>query len=202
MPFYLSVFSIASCCFMFFYFKWYIKRRTAAKELLAEYRDEVYRLIAEIDNATDRDSLLVEDRIKNLKALLDDADKRIEDRIKNLKAISDNTDKRIAVYLRELDRGRTGVDLYTSLGRGIRSALNTPQTPAPGKQPTAVEKAPTPQAPPGETVPEVPSKRQIRDQIAGLADQGLSPAEIASRLNLSLSEVDLALNLPGRVSRN
>jgi len=169
---------------MFFYFKWYIKRRTAAEELLAEYRDEVYRLIADIDNATDRDSRLVEDRIKNLKALLDD------------------TDKRIAVYLRELDRSRTGEALYASLGRGIRAALNTPQATAtmsaPEKQPTAVE---TPQAPSAETVPKAPSKRQIRDQIAGLAGQGLSPAEIASRLNLSLSEVDLALNLPGG-SRN
>lgn len=173
---------------MFFYFKWYIKRRTAAEELLAEYRSEVYRLIAEIDSATDRDSLLVEDRIKTLKALLED------------------TDKRIAVYVRELDRSRTGEALYSSLGRGIRAAL-TPQAPATtvvpaGKPPAAVEAAPTAQpAPPAETVPEGPSKQQIRDQIAGLAGQGLSPAEIASRLNLSLSEVDLALNLLGRGSR-
>jgi hypothetical protein len=187
--FFVSAFCFAFCLFMFFYFKWYIKRRTAAEELLAEYRSEVYRLIAEIDSATDRDSLLVEDRIKTLKALLDD------------------TDKRIAVYVRELDRSRTGEALYSSLGRGIRAAL-IPQAPAvmpappAGKPPAAVEAAPTAQpAPPAETVPEGPSKQQIRDQIAGLAGQGLSPAEIASRLNLSLSEVDLALNLLGRGSR-
>ena len=174
---------------MFFYFKWYIKRRTAAEELLAEYRAEVYKLIAEIDNATNRDSLLVEDRIKNLKALLED------------------TDKRIAVYLRELDRSRTGEALYTSLGRGIRAALHTPQSPAvpaPRKQSATVETAPVaqpaPQAPSAEAIPEGPSKQQIREQIAGLADQGFPPAEIASRLSLSLSEVDLALNLVGRGS--
>ena len=174
---------------MFFYLKWYIKRRTATEELLAEYRKETYKLIAEIDAATDRDFLLVEERKKTLKALLDD------------------TDKRIAVYLRELERSRSGEALYTSLGRGIRAALHTPQAPvstpaspiqpaaenippAESKAPTAVQSA--------EAIPERPSKQQIRAQIAGLAAEGLSPSEIASRLDLSLSEVDLALNLLGR----
>ena len=180
---------------MFFYFKWYIKRRTAAEELLAEYRAEVYGLIAEIDNAADRDSLLVEDRIKNLKALLDD------------------TDKRISVYLRELDRSRTGEALYASLGRGIRAALNTSpvSAPPPPAQTVSAENIPPAESetdsagqpvPPVESISadENPSKQQIRAQIAGLAAQGLSPGEIASRLDLSLSEIDLALNLLGRGS--
>ena len=178
---------------MFFYFKWYIKRRTSDVELLAEYRTEVNRLIADLDSVTDRDSLLVEERIKKLNALLDD------------------TDKRIAVYVRELDRSRTGEALYSSLGRGIRAALNTPQTPpsasASSGPAAAVENIPpaessiAPSAQHAEAIPERPSKQQIRVQIAGLAAQGLSPSEIASRLDLSLSEVDLALNLLGRSAK-
>jgi hypothetical protein len=181
----LPAVSIGCCLFFFFYFRSFLKRRTSAEELLAEYRAEVYRLIAEIDAATDRDSLLVEERIKTLKALLED------------------TDKRISVYMRELDRSRAGEALYTSLGRGIRAAIGAaPQVS--DRQQTAAESAPAAPAaappappPPVETAPPAgPSaKQQLRAQVAELTGRGLSPAEIASRLGLSLAEVDLALNL-------
>jgi len=179
----ISVCCLVFCCFVFFYVKWYIKRRTSADIILAEYRSEVYRLIAEIDAATDRDSRLVEERIKSLKSLLDD------------------TDKRIAVYMRELERSRSGEALYTSLGRGIRAALNTPPAEE-NKQPPESAAAAVPQQAPQTIQPsaepeEPPSRQQIRIQVANLAAQGLAPAEIASRLDLSLSEVDLALNLLG-----
>jgi DNA-binding NarL/FixJ family response regulator len=41
----------------------------------------------------------------------------------------------------------------------------------------------------------VSSKRRLKVRIAEMSARGLSPQEIASRLNLSLTEVDLALNL-------
>jgi hypothetical protein len=186
----ISALSLALCIFFFFYFRSFLKRRTAAEELLAEYRSEVYRLIAEIDTATDRDSRLVEERIKTLKALLED------------------TDKRIAVYLREIDRSRTGEALYTSLGRGIRSALS-PQPAA--ATPPSSQQSQEPQAAPVQPKAETanisavaippkkkaasPAPNQFRSQVAALAAEGLSPAEIASKLGSSLSEVDLALHL-------
>ena len=187
----ISIFSLVFCFFIFFYFKWYIKRRTSASELLAEYRTEVHSLIAEIDSATDRDSMLVEDRIKKLKVILDDADKRI------------------AVYVRELDRSRTGEALYTSLGRGIRAALKTPVEAQPSKPeqaqsadapnlPARQEPEPAPEAAADKPQPKTRSKRQVRAQIEMMVSQGLPPGEIASRLNISLTEVDLAMNLMGR----
>ena len=220
----ISVFSLAFCVFVFFYTKWYIKRHTSSEALLAEYRKEVYELNAQIDATTDRDIQLIEARIASLKALLED------------------TDKRIAVYVRELDRSRSGEALYTSLGRGIRAALNpaaeTPQPPdakSPDTNPlpvtlklaaarpaaasensvpqVKVRKEPVPKAGQGQAVKKVLPKvkilpeaavksvtttEQIHFQIAGLAAQGFSPGEIASKLDLSLSEVDLALNLLDR----
>jgi DNA-binding NarL/FixJ family response regulator len=175
--------SLAFCCFFFFYFRSFIKKRTAAEELLAEYRTEVYRLIAEIDAATDRDALLVEERITVLKKLLED------------------TDRRISVYVRELDRSRSGEALYTSLGRGIRAALG------PGERATRTEPGPVAAAPPERAaaaeaeapVPAAPprAEKSRKAHIAELAAGGLSAREIASRLDLSLSEVDLALSLLG-----
>jgi hypothetical protein len=200
--------------FMFFYFKWYVKRRTSASGFLPEYRAEVSRLIADIDAATDRDSQLVEERIKKLKEILDD------------------TDKRISVYVKELEKSRTGEALYTSLGRGIRAALKTEAEPAPAQnapvpqlsivrpnieamtQPVSASR----QTPQYESVSAVkqpeysarkntateqqaqkpPSKRQVRAHIDLLANEGLPVEAIASQLGISIAEVDLAMNLRKR----
>jgi len=206
----LSSASLCLCVCGFFFFRWYIERKTAARELLADYREEVYRLIAEIDAAADRDSLLVEERIKTLKQLLED------------------TDRRISVYMRELQRSKAGEAMYSSLGRGIRAALDSrpPQleTPVSQESPTSQElpfpkESPVPQEPSPPQEPSAflkpavsassapsntaaakrkPKKTKIKVQIAEMSAEGLSPAEIASRLNLSLTEVDLALNLMKR----
>jgi len=187
----ISITCALFCVFIFFYFKWYIKRRTSDSKLLDEYRTEVNRLIVEVNAATDRDMQLVEDRIKKLKTILDD------------------TDKRISVYIRELEKSRTGEALYTSLGRGIRAALNTQVEPSPPPEKTEPPKpyavkqdSGIPSEPSGETSAQSPSKtyskRQIRAQIDAMVDQGLPPGEIASRLEISLAEVDLAMNLINR----
>jgi predicted DNA-binding protein YlxM (UPF0122 family) len=192
--------NIAFCIFIFFYFKWYIKRRTAINELLSEYRNEVYRLNAEIDSKTDRDSRLVEDRINRLKTILED------------------TDKRISVYVRELERSRSSEALYTSLGKGIRAALNTNEKKFPANP--AVEVSAAASLPPvsaqktgnevlqfpgkeknnrsksaEEQFPESQSNIQMRSRVEALVKEGLSVAEIASRLDISRAEADLAVNL-------
>ena len=218
----VSIISLSLCVSGFFFLRWYISQRTDAGRLLEEYRDEVYRLISEIDAATDRDSRLVEDRIKNLRILLDD------------------TDKRISVYTRELQRSRNSEAIYKNLGRGIRAALDSipaEQIPAsPAESPVPPSESPAspvagPVSPAETTLPVVenelpftdeekgegqsrsakkqkkrkkantqtpaarPEKPGIKMQIAQMAIQGLSPSEIASKLGISIAEVDLALQL-------
>jgi len=213
----VSVVCFALCLLMFFYFKWYIKKRTQSSGL-DERRTEIARLIAEIDRITDRDSLLVEERILKLKEILED------------------TDKRIALYLKELEKSRAGESLYSSLGRGIRDALSIQeeQSGAPPKliedsvntqsfpsdtirlspaaaantgaqsyqrMPSFTAPAQTPAPPPKETQPPVsapPSKMQIRSHIDLLLDEGISAEEIALRLGISVAEVNLAINLRRR----
>jgi len=169
--------------FLFFYFKWYIKRRTSVSGQLEEYRAEVIKLNAEINSVTDRNLTLIEDKIKKLKELLEE------------------TDKRVSVYAGELEKSRRGEALYTSLGRGIRAALKT-EEPAPASpllSPVRPQETLTPPAqdtgaqepPPSKP----PSKRQIRSSIDLLLNEGLSPDQVASRLNISIAEVNLAVNL-------
>ena len=188
----ISIISLCLCISGFFVFRWYVARKTAASSLLTEYREEVYRLIANIDAATDRDSLLVEERIKTLKQILDD------------------TDRRIAIYIRELQRSRNTGDMYTSLGRGIHAAPDL-RPPAPeAKPPSAalrtMDDIESAIQPPAQAViaakkrsskktPIQPEKPKKKVQIAEMSAQGIPPSEIASRLGLSLAEVDLALNL-------
>jgi len=196
----ISIFCLVFCLLFFFYIKWYIKRKVSASELLAEYRAEVYRLNAEINAVTDRDSMLVEDRIKKLKEILED------------------TDKRVKIYMQELERSRTGEALYTSLGKGIRAALKTPaeMPPASDHEPEMSAQAPkltlvrqekassdfsvpvSAHSPsPSAAQPESKqySKWQIRNQIEELVKENLSPAEIASRLKISITEVEIAMSL-------
>ena len=150
----ISIISLSLCVSGFFFLRWYISQRTDASRLLEEYRDEVYRLISEIDAATDRDSRLVEERIKNLRQLLDD------------------TDKRISVYTRELQRSRNSEAIYKNLGRGIREALDSipaAQTPVAPEAPPAEPASSAGQASPAEPAPPVKTESP--------AAPGASPAE-------------------------
>jgi len=195
---------------------------------MEEHRTEVVKLIAEINSVTDRDLQLIEDRVVKLKEFLE------------------KIDKRIAIYENDLEEHTqpakpAGETLYTSLGRGIRSALKTPvetqsvplQTEHPFDsrqlslalhssaesqtepvrndnrvtvQSTPVTAAPVPAQPiPAQLIPaqlvinepliKPPSKKQIRAHIDSLVNEGLSPHEIASRLEISVAEVNLAMNL-------
>jgi len=144
--FVISIISLSLCVSGFFFLRWYISQRTDASRLLEEYRDEVHRLISEIDAATDRDSRLVEERIKNLRTLLDD------------------TDKRISVYTRELQRSRNSEAIYKKLGRGIREALDS--IPAASENPLTSASPPPPEELESSTAPETASMQEMEETTA------------------------------------
>jgi len=171
---------------MFLYFKRYIKKQTSVSGQLEEYRTEVIKLNAEINSVTERNLSLIEDGIKKLKEIMEEADRRV------------------SVYAGELDKSRRGEALYTSLGRGIRAALKTEEEPPPApvlparpKELASLTRQEPPSAPAVKETPpsKPPSKRQIRSSIDLLLNEGLSPEQVASRLEISIAEVNLAMNL-------
>ncbi|MDR2397212.1 MAG: hypothetical protein LBD74_00455 [Spirochaetaceae bacterium] len=221
----LSVISLAACVIFFIYCRAYLRRRTGSERILAEFREEVYQLIGEIDAATDKDALLVEERIKNLRSILEEVDKRMN------------------VHLREMDRRRSQEEAYAELGRkhslsGASSALIQPfptvydrfagasapvNTEALPHEEIAAAETELPAAtvvgfsPPGaDSVPPrlkreplgpriVRSAREItpkappfQEQVADLSKAGLSAGLIAARLGVSLSEVELAIAIAER----
>jgi len=222
----ISIVCFAFCIIIFFYLKWYIKKRTSGSELMngtgfdAQYKEEIFRFISDIDRITDRDSQVIEERIKKLNTIIEDADKRI------------TLLEQRALDVKELEKSKNSETLYKSLGRGIREALyfpseveieypedsieisqvqtenksneNAPVLPAVYKPPNpnfeamiqqeAAQHTSLPQAvAQPQAVPL--TKQQIRLQIDLLIDEGLHPEEIASRLGISAAEVNLALNL-------
>jgi hypothetical protein len=102
----LSAASLIICGFSFVFFGVYLRRRTGPKRILAEFKEEVDKIILEIDSTTERDLTLVEDRIKALKTLLENADRRVAD-----------IERHIAVSVREQERHRTQEAAYAALGR-------------------------------------------------------------------------------------
>jgi len=198
--FIVSIICFALCFVMFFYLKWYIKKNRASADGLGEHRTEVAKLINEINSVTDRNLQLVEDSISKLKKITEDTEKRIEE------------------YKNAIEIKPSSNNLYTNLGRGIRSALKNPEEqpplPPPGLQtehplkprhlspettaglyeiPVKAENKPTVKTEP--PVQKPPSKKQIRSAIDSLVNEGFSPEEIASRLEISIAQVNFALNL-------
>jgi hypothetical protein len=129
--------SLILCGFSFVFFLTYLKRRTGRdrilSELLADLREEAAKIEREINAVTDRDITLVEDRVKTLRALLED------------------TDRRIAVYAREFERRRSQEETFAALDGEIPpemppGTVKNTRTAAGGAYP-APEKAAVPAVP-------------------------------------------------------
>jgi hypothetical protein len=183
--------SLALCALFFAFFYLYIRRRTASERILADSQDEVNRLIAEIDRATDRDARLVEERISSLRKILEEADRRI------------------ALLSRDLDRRQASAELYTALGKAPSVSQTAPPA-APGAGPlpaaspplstlsSAVPGAPGPSSPAAPSAAAVPAVRPLTERVAELSRQGFAAELIAARLGVSLSEVELAIAVSRR----
>jgi hypothetical protein len=196
--FVVSIICLAICFIMFIYLKWYVNKRTSASGL-EEHRAEVAKLVVDINSVTDRNLQLIEDSISKLKKFLEEAEKRIDE------------------YKDAIQIKPSGEALYTNLGRGIRAALTNTgeQLPPPqlrNEHPLksrqlsletqrAVDFFEPPVKPENKTAQDAPvaqkppSKKQLRSAIDLLANEGLPAEEIASRLDISIAQVNLAMNL-------
>jgi hypothetical protein len=213
----LSVFSILLWGFSFVFFLRYLGRRTGQKRILAEFREEVDLIVEGIDEAADRNLMMVEERMKSLRALVDEADRRI------------------GILTLETERRRTQERLYTELGKKSLPAGPLPESsaslsgqalprspaafpeasrPFPQADAPAFPVSPAPQESPGAVLPAVaaspagvtgpgetagdPKTQSFTEQVAELHREGLSSELIALRLGAPKAKVDLAVTLAKR----
>ena len=201
LPLLLSALAFVFVIVSFFYFRAYIRARTSQERFLSELREEVNSILKSINETTDRDISLIEEREKNLKALLGDIEKRLK------------------VYIREVEVRRGAEDAYRELGKNrYRFLQNSPRESESGGESGARREAvqqnqgvasreASPQAKPAFPIPEFKVKPEaaqggrqenppsIGEQILSLVKAGFSVPVIASRLGISIAEVEFAAAL-------
>lgn len=156
-----------------------IARTLSSAEILREIREEVDRLQVELNQTTNRNITLLEDRIAALGEALGKADRKI------------------ALVRRETEKRELAGKLYSELSARRAPTGGPAEAPPPaGPQPAAESPAETPAGAlmeaPEEAPEEAPDKRA---QALRLAQGGLAPSLIARRLGLTLGEVELILSL-------
>jgi hypothetical protein len=118
----ISVVCLLFCFFAFLYFRVYIKKRTSYEGVLKDVRDEVNRLLQRIDEITEKDISLIEDREKQLKAILEESDRRL------------------ALLNKELDRREIAEKTYRELGKNPPPAIEEKPKPPENSQESMEDK--------------------------------------------------------------
>ena len=161
---------VAGYAVVYFLLKKKIARALGSASILREVREEVNRILVELNQTTHRNVTLIEDRIAALSELLARADKKI------------------ALVRREEEKKELADRLYTELAsrrRGPESPAFTPASPG---------STVSPPAPEGPTE----GRSDRMEEAVRLAQAGLSPALISRRLGLTRGEVELILSLAER----
>jgi hypothetical protein len=112
MPYIFSSLALLISVVSFFYLLSYIKKRTAVERIPEDTQEAVQQIIDEIDRITDRDSQLIEERVSQLKSILEE------------------TDRRIGTLSREVESRNRRDTAYAELGKGKK-----PSPPAEKEEP-------------------------------------------------------------------
>jgi hypothetical protein len=171
----------------FFVIFFYVKKRTAVDRIPLETRQEVANIINEIDRITDRDSELIEDRVKKLQSLLEDIDRRIavhENQLNSYRAAEDTRKK-----LNE-EKANAAVEAYRELGKNMFAGRSfTPQqlTVSITEEKAADDAART----------ALDGDADIKE-AADLSAAGVPVHEIAKRMHKTVGEIEIALFLSSK----
>ena len=198
-----------------------LRRAASAEARVAEIREEVSRLLVELNQATDRNVALMEDRIGVLNDALSTADKKIG----LLRRETEKHDVGSRVYSR-LAEGRPLRPLEAEETREAAPPAAPPPVSLPAAPPLAVELSERPAAPSraetparvraggagagqgttgaagaaGGGAPEAAAAGagDVRQRVMMLFRAGFSPSLIASRVGAPVGEVELIISLEQR----
>jgi hypothetical protein len=175
-----------------------VRRATNVNSQIAEVRDEMSRLVVDLNQTTDRNIALIEDRIASLNELLSAADKKI------------------GLLGREIEKHDLGTRMYNRLGesRPLRAGdAGTPRAAGSAAAPITMPAAP-PETRGGAEGPaqaaegaaggkppltvELSEKPDLHQRVMMLHSAGFAPPLIASRVGAPLGEVELIISLERR----
>jgi hypothetical protein len=191
----LAALELAGLFAIWFLIKSKVGRYLELESLLSGVREEARALVLELNETADRNVSLVEDRMRSLRELLDEVDRRI------------------GVEKRELDTRATEREVYAKLSRRrpIVPGAERPIAPEPARPPQP--EAPIPLSLGAQALaqgaaragPEVLvsddlalSSRTRREEALDLYRRGISADLIAARLGATVAEIELLVEMEER----
>jgi hypothetical protein len=150
-----------------------VRRATQAASQIAEIREEVSRILVELNQTTDRNIALIEDRLASLNEQLGVADKKI------------------GLLRRESEKHDVGTQVYSRLAEARARPAPVP--------PLSVELSPMPAASPAPaSIAAAGGAPDLHERVMMLHRAGFSASLIASRVGAPLGEVELIISLEQR----
>lgn len=160
--------AVAAMAGGFLYLKKKMEKAMSGDAWVSRIRDEIDELVLEMNQTAERNVALLENRVKALEGLLEEADKRL------------------LLLQKETEKSDLSRQVYTHLKKNI------PLPPEEGDHP--VRQGPPPPAEERRTPP--PEKApSLKDQVMNLYGQGFSADIISQKLKTTIAEVDLIISL-------
>jgi hypothetical protein len=125
---------ICNCAAMVIFYR-VLRSRFSPQRVLKDLRSEVDKLIVDLGREADRDVAILESRIKNLRALIDEADRRIL--VANREAVKKDREQSVIAEALGAQAGKPA---------GVGAQRGTDGQRGAGEQGVEVSTAPTPQA--------------------------------------------------------
>lgn len=169
-----------------------VDRSVRPDVVLGKIRSEVERMILELNQTTDRNIVLIEDKLGALEEVLGKADRRIG----VLKRELEKHDMSSMVYTNILKRSHTLPEETPVSGDAAPAPENATGGAAPARPESGSavrDDAAVPET--GTTDPARASAKELRDQVLDLYRKGIDPLLIAQRLRLTIGEIELIISL-------
>jgi hypothetical protein len=200
---------LINCAAMVIFYR-ILKSRFSPKRVLSDLRSEVDKLIVDLGREADRDVALLESRVKNLRSLIDEADRRIlvadreTARKERERAVLSGQEEvrppiqeeRETPIAPQAKPANPPGDKKTESSDGRRSAVRDaagtaiPRSPD-EREPVTIYTRPVIRKSENPVEPVVP----VRERVLDMARKGITAPMIAQTLSLPLGEVELILDM-------
>jgi single-stranded DNA-specific DHH superfamily exonuclease len=168
--------SLGALCLVglgFYFLNRKIDKRLETSALTQQIQKEVDEILIELNGTTERNIGLIEERIRSLGRLLEQADRKIQ------------------VLEREMDKQARSADVYTNVVKKRQQAEAQR-----AKEAAAAKDASSDSGEDrGERSSDEHSGPKLREKVRRLRDSGMGPQQIAAELGSTVGEVELILSL-------
>lgn len=202
---------LCNCAAMVIFYR-VLRSRFSSNRVLKDVRIEVDKLIIDLGRETDRDVAILESRIKNLRELIDEADRRIlvsnregVKREREQAIINDALGASSPVSVDITERDASAVPNVKPSVPTAKPSVPPPSAPSPTIETPSTPRKPSASDAPPVTIYTRPMIRRnenpiepfipVRERALDMARKGFTASMIASTLSLPLGEVELILDM-------